>query len=170
MSFSVTDLISGLEYNGHTLNTLFAQRSNLFRPEFYRLLNGIVAQQCRESGVNQWRRRYQKTLGEFLGELQLSDDVARLYLLPMISAIWSSSIADAEQFPLGFFLRFFENHGLLNIADRPQWHTINGGSKSYIPPLVRPFQERLYLNSEITELRRQQDQVPLHFSDGNRVL
>ena len=167
MSFSVTDPVSGLEYNGHTLNTLFAQRSNLFRPKFYRLLNGIVKfNNAAKAALTNGEDVDQKTLGEFLGELQLSDDVARLYLLPMISAIWSSSIADAEQFPLGFFLRFFENHGLLNIADRPQWHTINGGSKSYIPPLVRPFQERLYLNSEITELRRQQDQVQLHFSDG----
>lgn len=167
MSFSVTDPISGLEYNGHTLNTLFAQRKNLLKPLFYKLLSGILSfNKAAKKALAEGGDVDQKTLGEFLSEQRISDDVAKLYLLPMISAIWSSSIAEAEQFPLGFFLRFFEHHGLLNVADRPQWHTINGGSKSYIPALVRPFQDRLKLNTEITRINRQQEQVQLIFSDG----
>lgn len=168
MSFSVSDPISGLEYNGHTLNTLFAQRKNLLKPKFYRLLAGILrfnkaAKQALYDGIDV----DQKTLGEFLGELKVSEDVSRLYLLPMISAIWSSSIEEAEQFPLGFFLRFFENHGLLNVADRPQWHTINGGSKSYIPPMIKPFEERLHLKTEISSISRQQEQIQIQFEDGS---
>ena len=167
MSFSVTDPRSGLEYNGHTLNTLFAQRSNLLKPRFYKLLSGIVKfNNAAKAALENGEDVDQKTLGEFLGELKVSDEVARLYLLPMISAIWSSSIEDAEQFPLGFFLRFFQNHGLLNIADRPQWHTINGGSKSYIPALTKPYAERLHLSTEISQVIRQQEQVQIKFSDG----
>lgn len=168
MSFSVTDPRTGLEYNGHTLNTLFAQRSNLLRPSFYKLLSGIVAfNNAAKSALHKGEDVDQKTLGEFLAELKLSDDVSRLYLLPMISAIWSSSLHDAENFPLGFFLRFFQNHGLLNIADRPQWHTVNGGSNSYIPPLVKSFRERLHLNTDITGICRQQEQVKITFASGH---
>ena len=168
MSFSVTDPRSGLEYNGHTLNTLFAQRSNLLRPSFYKLLSGIVKfNNAAKEALQNGEDVDQKTLGEFLGELNVSDDVSRLYLLPMISAIWSSSIEDAEQFPLGFFLRFFRNHGLLNIADRPQWHTINGGSKSYIPALTKPFANRVHLSTDIRSICRQQEQVQLTFGNGD---
>lgn len=168
MSFSVTDPRSGLEYNGHTLNTLFAQRSNLLRSSFYKLLSGIVKfNNAAKEALQNGEDVDQKTLGEFLGELNVSDDVSRLYLLPMISAIWSSSIEDAEQFPLGFFLRFFRNHGLLNIADRPQWHTINGGSKSYIPALTKPFANRVHLSTDIRSICRQQEQVQLTFGNGD---
>lgn len=167
MSFSVTDPATGLEYNGHNLNTLFAQRSNFFKPYFYRLLSGILSfNKAAKQALMDGEDVDQKTLGEFLGEQDISEDVARLYLLPMISAIWSSSIADAERFPLGFFLRFFQNHGLLNVADRPQWHTINGGSRSYIAPMIEGFKDRLHLNSEITHILRQKDQIKIQFASG----
>lgn len=167
MSFSVTDPVTGLEYNGHTLNTLFAQRRNLFKPSFYRLLRGILRfNKAAKKALAEGYDVDQKTLGEFLAEQSIHPAVANQYLLPMISAIWSSSIDDAEQFPLGFFLRFFQNHGLLNVADRPQWHTINGGSKAYIPALTEPFHERLYVNSEITAVYRQHEQVKICFANG----
>ena len=134
MSFSVTDPKSGLEYNGHNLNTLFAQRSNLFSPKFYRLVSGILAfNKAAKKSYEQDNETLDKvTLGEFLRENDIPQAVSDYYLLPMVSAIWSSTLADAEAFPLGFFLRFFNNHGLLNVSDRPQWHTLVGGSKAYI--------------------------------------
>lgn len=170
MSFSVRDPVSGLEYNGHSLNTLFAQRKNVLRPSFYRLLNGIVKFNKQAKEAHATANVSEKTLGEFLAEQNLPKAVADYYLLPMVAAIWSASIADAAKFPLALFLRFFENHGLLNIADRPQWATIEGGSSAYIEPLIGHLGDRIHLNSTIRRVHRQHSErqapITLEFSDG----
>ncbi|RUO65380.1 Predicted NAD/FAD-binding protein [Pseudidiomarina planktonica] len=172
MSFSVTDPVSGLEYNGHNLNTLFAQRRNFFKPSFYRLVNGILKfNKEAKAALARGEDLDDVTLGEFLQQHNLPASVVRQYLLPMVAAIWSASLAEAEQFPLGFFLRFFENHGLLNVADRPQWATICGGSNSYIPPLIEPFKHNIQLNSQIERVERKpsdQGNVCLTFASGQQ--
>ncbi|WP_417665123.1 NAD(P)/FAD-dependent oxidoreductase [Pseudidiomarina sp.] len=171
MSFSVRDPKSGLEYNGHNLNTLFAQRKNLFSPKFYRLINGILrfnkaAKGAYETGAN----LDELTLGEFLREQNIPQEVSELYILPMVAAIWSASLQEAEAFPLGFFLRFFSNHGLLNVADRPQWHTIIGGSSAYIEPLTQNFAKHIHCNANIIAVHRQvadrEGAVTIEFADG----
>jgi len=168
MSFSVRDPKSGLEFNGHNLNTLFAQRKNLLSLSFYKLLKGILkfneaAKEALEGDVSELDN---VTLSEFLDKHDIPAPVSEYYLLPMVSAIWSASLADAKDFPLGFFLRFFNNHGLLNVSDRPQWHTLVGGSHAYIPRLTEPFKESIHLNSEIVTVKRQKEQVVLVFSSG----
>ena len=171
MSFSVRDPKSGLEFNGHNLNTLFAQRKNLFSLSFYRLLQGILkfntaAKIALEGELDELDN---VTLNEFLIQHKIPDSVSQYYLLPMVSAIWSASLADAKDFPLGFFLRFFDNHGLLNVSDRPQWHTLIGGSRAYIPRLTEPFQQNIKVNSEIVAIKRQREQVVLTFNDGEEA-
>lgn len=172
MSFSVRDPLSGLEYNGHSVNTLFAQRKNLFKPSFYKLLNGILKfnKQAKAAHADLAAAK-QQTLGEFLAAQNLPQEVADYYLLPMVAAIWSASIDDAADFPLDFFLRFFENHGLLNVADRPQWATIKGGSSAYIEPLVGHLREHIHLGVAIKAVHRQMPErdaaVTLEFSDGS---
>jgi predicted NAD/FAD-binding protein len=170
MSFSVTDPKSGLEYNGNNLNTLFAQRRNLFSRKFYQLISGILTfnKAAKKAYAQDIETLDKVTLGEFLKEHDIPQVVSDYYLLPMVSAIWSSTLADAEAFPLGFFLRFFNNHGLLNVSDRPQWHTLIGGSKAYIPMLTEPYAERIHLGSEITSVTREHDQVTLTFADGKQ--
>ncbi|WP_417664702.1 NAD(P)/FAD-dependent oxidoreductase [Pseudidiomarina donghaiensis] len=170
MSFSVRDPDTGLEYNGHNLNTLFAQRKNLFSPRFHRLIRGILkfnkaAKKAHQSGAN----LDEVTLGEFLREQQISSLVSDFYLLPMVAAIWSASLQEAEAFPLGFFLRFFENHGLLNVADRPQWATIDGGSSAYIKPLTQGFAERIHTQTKIKAVHRREHaegNILIEFEDG----
>lgn len=167
MSFSVQDPKTGLEYNGHTLATLFAQKRNLLRPSFYQLLFGIVRfNRLAKQALEQGEDVDHQTLGEFLREKRINKRVSELYLLPMISAIWSSTLAEAEQFPLGFFLRFFNHHGLLNIADRPQWHTLIGGSRAYIPALTQQWQDNIHLQCGIARIERQQEQVMLVTEQG----
>src|SRR5690606_14304688 len=105
MSFSVRDPDTGHEYNGHNLNTLFAQRKNLFSRRFHRLIGGILkfnkaAKAAHDSGKN----LDQLTLGDFLKQQNISPLVSEFYLLPMVAAIWSASLQEAEAFPLGFFL------------------------------------------------------------------
>ncbi|MFC0444971.1 NAD(P)/FAD-dependent oxidoreductase [Pseudidiomarina halophila] len=164
MSFSVRDPASGLEYNGNSINTLFAQRKNLLRPSFYRLINGILKfNKQAKAAHRQLDGPVNQTLGEFLRAQQLPRDVADYYLLPMVAAIWSASIDEAADFPLDFFLRFFENHGLLNVADRPQWATVCGGSSAYIEPLIGDLinSGRVHLQADIKAVHRQ-----LHGRDG----
>lgn len=169
MSFSVRDPKSGLEFNGHNLDTLFAQRKNLFSVSFYRLLKGILAfnkaaKKALEQNID---AADNITLTEFLEQNKIPETVAQYYLLPMVSAIWSSSLADAKAFPLGFFLRFFDNHGLLNVSDRPQWHTLMGGSRAYVPALTLPFIDKVHLKSHIQSVYRQEEQVVLAFQNGD---
>ncbi|RUO55587.1 NAD(P)/FAD-dependent oxidoreductase [Pseudidiomarina homiensis] len=172
MSFSVRDPLSGLEYNGHSLSTLFAQRKNFFKPSFYKLLNGILKfnKRAKEAHQNLAENQHQ-TLGQFLAAQHLPQEVADYYLLPMVAAIWSASIDDAADFPLDFFLRFFQNHGLLNVADRPQWATIHGGSSAYIEPLIGHLKTHLHVGAQIKAVHRQhpdrQGQVTLEFANGD---
>ena len=167
MSFSVHNCETGLEYNGHNLNTLFAQRRNLFRPKFWRLVKNILRfnKLC--------KKIYQEdiysdglTLGQFLEEHQFSDFFAEHYILPMGAAIWSSSLAQMEDFEFKFFVKFFNNHGLLNIADRPQWYVIPGGSRSYLSPLCESFKDRIHTNIHIDSITRNDNNVQLHFNDS----
>jgi predicted NAD/FAD-binding protein len=156
MSFSVRNDVTGLEYNGHTLGTLFAQRRNLLNGRFYAFILEILR-------FNRLAKRYHRyhvdetsrlTLGSFLERYRFSDFFCQHYILPMGAAIWSSTVADMRAFPLSFFLRFFLNHGLLDIADRPQWYVIQGGSRSYIKPMIQPFHERIHLNTPVIAVKR----------------
>src|SRR5690606_34723368 len=109
------------------------------------------------------------TLGEFLREQNISSLVSDFYLLPMVAAIWSASLQEAEAFPLGFFLRFVENHGLLNVADRPQWATMEGGSSAYIKPLTEGFAERIHNHTKIKAVHRRDHAdgaILIEFEDG----
>lgn len=152
MSFSVKSDASGLEYNGSSLDTLFAQRRNLLRPRFYSFVLEIL--RFNKKGKHFMGLDDELTLGEFLQREKFSDYFADHYLLPMGAAIWSTDPAKMADFPARFFLRFFENHGLLDVNNRPQWHVIPGGSKNYIEPLTRAYENSIRLNSKVTNIRR----------------
>lgn len=169
MSFSVKSP-QGLEYNGHNLDTLFAQRSNLLSPRFY----GFVAEILRfNREARAWLVDHQTldvgselTLGDFLQAGEFSDYFARHYILPMGAAIWSSTLADMRAFPLGFFLRFFAHHGLLEVANRPQWYVIPGGSREYIGPLTAGWLSQIRLACPVAGIRRVTNGVIVQSRDG----
>lgn len=167
MSFSVHNCQSGLEYNGHNLDTLFAQRANIFKPKFWLLVKEILRfnKLCKSIYAKQ---QYIEglTLGKFLQAHHFSDFFAEHYILPMGAAIWSSSLAQMEDFEFTFFVRFFHNHGLLNIADRPQWYVIPQGSRSYLAPLCQPFKDNIHVNANISGITRNDNKVQLHFTDS----
>ncbi|MGY6038196.1 NAD(P)/FAD-dependent oxidoreductase [Aeromonas sp. AE23HZ002T15] len=158
MSFSVKS--EGLEYNGHSLDSLFAQRGNLVRPRFYRFIAEILRfNRAARRWLAQEPQKLDPTLGAFLQEGGFSDYFARHYILPMGAAIWSSTLADMRGFPLGFFLRFFEHHGLLSVTNRPQWYVIPGGSREYIAPLTAGWQSGIRLACPVQGIRRQGEGV-----------
>ncbi|WP_082897121.1 NAD(P)/FAD-dependent oxidoreductase [Thalassotalea crassostreae] len=166
MSFSVHNCQTGLEYNGHNLDTLFAQRRNIFRPKFWRLISQILRfnKLCKAAySANDFD--LDLTLGEFLHSNSFDDYFSEHYILPMGAAIWSSSLEQMQGFQFKFFVQFFNNHGLLNIADRPQWYVIPKGSRSYIAPLIEGFKDNIELNSSISKVTRAVDGVQLHFGD-----
>ena len=169
MGFSVSCDASGLEYSGKNLDTLFAQRSNLVSPRFVKMVREILrfnrqAVLDLESG----QLSPAETLGDYLKRKGYSEYFGRYYLLAMTSAIWSADFNDAKAFPVEFFVRFFRNHGLLKVANRPQWRVIEGGSREYLAPLCEPFKEHIYTNMGVARISREPTQsVVLHFLDGS---
>lgn len=161
MSFSVRNDSNGLEYNGHTLTTLFAQKRNWLNPKFYSFIFEILrfnrlVKECASQSTSE-----ETTLGDFLTSQRFSDYFCDNYILPMGAAIWSSTLADMRAFPLAFFARFFLNHGLLDVTNRPQWYVIKGGSREYIKPLTKGFSDKIRLNSPVESVVRDQAGVTL---------
>lgn len=168
MSFSVSCQRTGLEYGGNNLNTLFAQRRNLLNLPYLGMLKDILrfnkeAIQDLENG----QLKADITLGEYLQDRGYGKRFAEHYLIPMGSAIWSSTLDEMMDFPLVFFVRFFKNHGLLSVSDRPQWRVIEGGSSAYLQPLVDRFKDKIVLNADIKAVQRSDHNVVLEFAEGH---
>ncbi|RKR78987.1 NAD(P)/FAD-dependent oxidoreductase [Marinobacter nauticus] len=162
MSFSVDCHASGLQYNGTSLNTLFAQRRNLFNLNFLKMIREILrfnketradlAAGTIPDGV---------TLGEYLNRNGYSRYFRNYYIVPMGAAIWSAPEIVLEQFPIRFFLQFFNNHGMLSVDDRPTWRVISGGSATYVNRMMDKLGERTHLNSPVTSVKRDDEGVTL---------
>jgi predicted NAD/FAD-binding protein len=167
MSFSVTDPDSGLEYNGNNLNSLFAQRRNLLSPGFWGMLRDI--QRFNKEALRDLQEERidsTTTLDDYLKAGGYGERFILHYIVPMGAAIWSMSMADMLGFPLQLFVRFFKNHGLLSINNRPQWRVIEGGSSAYIEPLTASFRERIRLNCPVTRVERDEEGVVIHSAAG----
>jgi len=158
MSFSVRDEASGLEYNGTSLKSLFAQRSNLLRPSFWRMIRDILRFN-REAPALLSRSGDDLALGEYLAEHRYSREFIAHYIIPMGAAIWSTDPESMQRFPARYFVRFFHNHGMLSVDDRPQWRVIRGGSARYVEKLTAPFRDRIRLNTPVEWIRRLAGQV-----------
>ena len=167
MSFSVSHDIARLEYAGSDLNTLFAQRRNLLRPAYWRMLRDILRFN-RESvrDLEEGRIGPELGLGEYLDANHYSEEFRNWYLIPMGAAIWSSGTRGMSAFPVGFFVRFFRNHGLLAVTNRPQWRTLIGGSRSYLEPLTRSFAGAIRTGEPVARIRRDEHGVDLFTASG----
>jgi len=158
MSFGVKCEKTGLEYMGSTLNSLFAQRRNLLRPSFWKMIIEILR-------FNKEGRRLvvddidDITLGEYLQRGNYSKGFIDYYLIPMAAAVWSADMQIMYQFPARYLIRFFQNHGLLNVNDRPDWFVIKGGSKTYAKALTEPFRDKVRLAAPVQSIRRADDGV-----------
>lgn len=168
MSFSVHDPQTRTEYNGNNLNSLFAQRRNLLSPNFWGMLRDILRFN-REALADLESQRIDPhtTLGDYLQSRGYGQRFIEHYIVPMGAAIWSMSLADMLAFPLQFFVRFFKNHGLLSVSNRPQWCVIEGGSSSYIKPLTTSFRERIHLSCPVHRVERDEQGVTVHSAAGS---
>ncbi|MCG9697081.1 FAD-dependent oxidoreductase [Shewanella sp. Isolate11] len=170
MSFSVHHRQSGFEYNGHGLNSLFAQRRNMFRPQFWSLIRQILRfnKLCKQA-FHQQTIAEGSTLGDFLQQHGFSEFFCEHYILPMGAAIWSTSLDEMRQFELKFFIQFFYHHGLLNISDRPQWYVVPGGSRVYVQKILAELSKPVQTQAHIVYVSRNSDGVLLQFSDGRNL-
>ncbi len=160
MSFSVRDENTGLEYNGTTLNSLFAQRTNALRPSFIRMIMDILKfNKQTVAALESNDIQEGQTLGEFVEQHGYSKHFVNHYIVPMGSAIWSASVDVMMDFPLKFFLKFFNNHGMLSVDERPQWRVITGGSRSYIEPITKNYKDNIHLSTPIRSVERSNDLV-----------
>ena len=164
MSFSVRDETSGLEWCGTDLNRLFAQRRNLFKPSFWRMIRDVMRFN-RESPRFLENPDPQLTLGQFLDRARYSRPFVDHYIVPMGAAIWSAAPQRMREFPAHTFMRFFHNHGMLQVNDRPSWRVVRGGSWTYIDTLVQPFRDTIQLNSPVSSVRRTSEGVELTVGD-----
>ena len=161
MSFSVQCQRSGLEYNGSSLNALFAQRRNLLRPSFHRMIRDILRFN-REALALLQDDLPQLTLAEYLARNGYSREFVQYYLVPMGAAIWSAEPRTLQKMPARFFIRFFHNHGLLSLKERPAWQVIRNGSKSYVQKLIAGHRDRIRLDCPVHSVTRRAGKVIVH--------
>jgi predicted NAD/FAD-binding protein len=157
MSFSVKVPLKGrdLEWSGDNLNTVFAQRRNLFNPRFLRMLRDILRfnEETTALAADHRHAEYGLSLGDYLKRHDYSAEFRDWYLLPMAGCIWSCPTAQMLAFPLTTFVRFCHNHGLLQVNDRPQWHTVKGGSRHYADKLLAAIPDKR-LNTPVSAVNR----------------
>jgi len=168
MSFSVRCASRNLEYCGSSLNHLFAQRRNLLRPSFYRLLaavnrfNSEAVRALEDPGLSAL------SLGEYVRKGGYGEDFLHLYLIPMSSAVWSTPPEKMLSFPAASLLRFFHNHGFLGLHTQHPWWTVEGGAKSYVERMTAPFQDRIRRASPVRRVRRGPSGVRIITDDGEQ--
>jgi predicted NAD/FAD-binding protein len=168
MGFSVKCEKTGLEYCGSSLNGLFGQRKNILSPSFYKMLYDIFRfNQIGKKFVDSGDMSF--TLGEFLNKYDFGERFRDHYLIPMGAAIWSTDPIKMFSYPANTFLRFLNNHGLLNINDRPQWRVISGGSREYVKKMISGFSQNIYLNTPVQAVTRHQDNCELKLSNGTNL-
>jgi predicted NAD/FAD-binding protein len=157
MSFGVQHRPRSLEYSGSSLNHLFAQRRNLLRPSFYRLLRQIARFNREATAALDEPAVRAMSLDDYVRRGGYGDDFFQLYLLPMCSAVWSAPPEKMRRFPAATLLRFLHNHGLLGLDTQHQWWTVEGGAQRYVEKLTTPFRDRIRLRAPVRSVRRLAD-------------
>jgi predicted NAD/FAD-binding protein len=165
MSFSLRDERSGLEYNGTTVNTLFAQRKNAFNLSFLRMIVDILRFNGRSRQLLAGDDD-DLTLGEYLDAGRYSRAFREHYIVPMGMSIWSATEGAMMRFPARFFVEFFDKQGFLNVNKRPVWQAVKGGSREYVKKLIQPFRSRIRVNTPVVGIRRDASGVTLRTAHG----
>jgi predicted NAD/FAD-binding protein len=156
MSFGVSKNNASFEYAGGELKQLFAQPSNLLRPRFLRMVRDIL--RFNKAAPKLLETESTESLGDYLTAHKYGAGFVEDYILPMGAAIWSASVEGMRAFPARSFIRFFVNHGLLNITDRPQWRTVTGGSKVYVRRVLQDLGD-VRLGAAVTHVTREEELV-----------
>ena len=165
MSFSVDVKDTNFEYCGRGLKGIFSNKSNLLNPKFLRMFFDIISFYKSCDKIKEFQKKI--TLGEFVKKEKLSKSFIDYHLIPMVSAIWSMPPYQASQMPLKFFLKFFQNHGLFKLKNRPQWYTVSNRSKTYVNKVLSKISGEYFKNYKINKIKRISTGVQVHYGGSN---
>jgi predicted NAD/FAD-binding protein len=163
MSFAVSVNDTKFEYCGRGLKGIFANKSNLFDLSFLKMFFDILKFYKNCDKISEYEE--QVTLGEYLTKNKLSKTFVDYHLIPMVSAIWSMPPYEASKMPLKFFLKFFQNHGLFKLKDRPQWYTVTNRSRSYVNKVLGKISGEYYKNYAVNKIKRRESGIDLYYGD-----
>lgn len=170
MSFAVKIDNGSLEYAGTNLASVFAQSKNIFNPQFLIMLRDILRFNKKAVEILQKPFDANYTLQNLLDDLGVKKYFREFYLLPMSGAIWSCPLATMLAYPAQSFVAFFKNHGLLTVADQPQWYTVSGGSKEYVKKIADKIGENsISLNDEVISVERLEEKVLIKSKKGEEL-
>tara|TARA_B110000263_G_scaffold150160_1_gene130300 strand:+ start:250 stop:1494 length:1245 start_codon:yes stop_codon:yes gene_type:complete len=166
MSFSVSVSESDIEYCGKGIQGIFSNKKNLFNPKFIKMFFEIISfyKNCEKIDIEKIN---QKTLGQYLKEIKISDYFVNYHIIPMVSAIWSMPPYEASQMPLSFFLSFFRNHGLFKLKNRPQWYTVANRSKAYVDKIINQISGEHFKNYNISKIVRSELGAKVYYGEDN---
>ena len=163
MSFAVSVRDTKFEYCGRGLKGIFANKSNLFNKSFLKMFFDILKFYKNCDRINQFDEKI--TLGDYLVKNKLSKSFINFHLIPMVSAIWSMPPYEASKMPLKFFLKFFQNHGLFKLKNRPQWYTVTKRSRTYVAKVLSSISGEYYKNYNVNRLIRRSNGIDLYYGD-----
>ena len=161
MSFSVSVKNTNFEYCGKGLNGIFSNKLNLFNFKFLKMFFDIISFYKKCNDLKRFDERI--TLGEYLFKNKLSKEFINYHLIPMVSAIWSMPPYEANKMPLKFFLKFFQNHGLFKLKNRPQWYTVTNRSKTYVQKVISKLNGEHFKNYSIKKIVSKNNGVDLYY-------
>ncbi len=167
MSFSASNVLTGLEYNATDLNRLFCQRRNILSPRFYRMLWDLVrfyrqAPKLLDSDDDSL------TIGEYLSQNRYSDVFIDDHLMPMACALWSGPGVAIREFPARYFISFMHNHNMLNLTDRPQWRVVSHGSKRYVDKLIGQCSAKFHTGAVVQGISRDANGVTVRVNGESK--
>jgi len=161
MSFSVSVENTNFEYCGKGLNGIFSNKSNLFNPKFLKMFFDIINFYKKCDDLKNFDETI--TLGEYLLKNELSKEFINYHLIPMVSAIWSMPPYEANKMPLKFFLKFFQNHGLFKLKNRPQWYTVTNRSRTYVQKIITKLSGEYFKNYPVKKIVSKNSGVDLYY-------
>jgi len=169
MGFSVKSASEDYEYAGESLNSLFAKRSNIFRLGFLRMLYEMYrfGKKSDSTGLG---LDVSITLGTYLRSENYSNEFINYFIIPMGAAIWSTPANKVLDMPAYFFIKFFYNHGMLEIINRPKWWVIKDGSSAYIKKIIKGFESKINLSSPIRTVSRLDNGIEIETADSKKPL
>ncbi|NDA63488.1 MAG: amine oxidase [Chitinophagia bacterium] len=168
MSFAASIDHGWLEYGTKDTPSIFAQRINLIRPSFWRMMLDVF--RFNKAALAYMDADVTVTLGQCLNELRMGQWFRRYFLLAMGGAIWSCPIEQMLQFPARTFIRFFHNHGLLTINDQPQWYTVTGGSKEYVKKITASLKNPVRINTAIKSVEKLSNGIRVETANGEQQI
>tara|TARA_B100000424_G_C22909428_1_gene483820 strand:- start:87 stop:1325 length:1239 start_codon:yes stop_codon:yes gene_type:complete len=165
MSFSVSVKDTNFEYCGKGISGIFSNKSNLYNLKFLKMFLDLLKFYKKNDNLNLQDNNL--TLGDYLKKEKLSKEFIDYHIIPMVAAIWSMPPYEANQMPLSFFLKFFQNHGLFKLKNRPQWYTVSNRSRAYVNNILKKISGEYYKNYKINLIKRYKKSIEIFYGEKN---